>query len=209
MFPLLRDIVSHIDDESDIVESVNEFGWRGVPALIGLAALQVIFPLIPAPAIGVVTGLSYGVYWGPVIFLSGIALGNLFVVVSVRQLQGLLPHREKKEKKSTDRKKIISKERLEKVKRPEIIAFFLVLLPFVSSVGPYLFAETKISLSKYIIAVIAGSIPSTFMYVFLGDHISKGNYTEVIIIAGIAVVAIVLVLIFRKKLIAKIMGESG
>jgi len=205
LLPIIRDIVTNVEDESNIVAYVDSFGWRGVPALIGLSALQVIIPVIPAPAVGVISGLSYGIYWGPLIFLSGIALGNIFVVISVRQLHSLI---QPKRKQSSKRKKFLSKEKLEKVKRPEIVAFFLVLLPWVSSVGPYLFAETKVSLGKYIIAVIAGSIPSTIIYVFLGNHISRGNYVTVIITAAILVIAVLFVLLFRKKLMYKIMGES-
>jgi len=205
LLPLVSDIIDSAKDESDIVAYMDSFGWRGVPALIGLSALQVIIPLIPAPAVGVVAGLSYGVYWGALLFLVGIALGNLFVVISVRKLHSLI---KQKRKQSSTRKKFLSKEKLEKVKRPEIVAFFLVLLPWVSGVGPYLFAETKVSLGKYIIAVIAGSIPSTIIYVLLGDHISRGNYTAAIIIAAIVVIAVLLVLLFRKKIMDKIMGES-
>jgi len=205
LFPLIRDIAENVKDESSIVEYVNSFGWRGVPALIGLSALQVIIPIIPAPAVGVLTGLSYGVYWGPLIFLGGIALGNLFVVTSVRSLNNLIP---KKKKDDTRPSKFLSKEKLAKIKRPEIVAFFLVLIPFASSVGPYLFAETKISLWKYLIAVILGSIPSTIVYVFLGDRISGGNYTSAIIIAAVVIVILACVLLFRKKILAKIMNES-
>ncbi|MCL2436795.1 MAG: hypothetical protein FWD00_02015, partial [Clostridiales bacterium] len=147
LFPLIEDISMHVDDEASIVEYVHSFGWRGVPALIGLAALEIIIPFIPAPAVGVLTGLSYGIYWGPLIFLSGLALGNLFVMISMRQLRGLMARNRKRDPES---KKSHVKERLEKIKKPEIVAFFFSLIPFVSSTGPYLFAETRVSLGKYI-----------------------------------------------------------
>ena len=205
LFPLVRDIVSDVNDESSLVAQINSLGWRSVPALVGLAALQVILPVIPAPAVGILTGLSQGTYWGPVIFLTGVALGNVFVVISVRSLHSVIPQRRKPDTKPN---KFLSKEKLERIQRPEIAAFFLVVLPWVSSVGPYLFAETRVSLWKYLIAVILGSIPSTILYVFLGDRISGGNYTTAIIIAAIVVVVLGVVLLFRKKLLAKIIGEK-
>jgi len=206
LFPLIQDIVEDAHDESNVVAQIASLGWRGVPALIGLSALQVIIPIIPAPAVGVLTGLSYGIYGGPFIFLAGVTLGNLFVVVSIRNLHNIIPF---KKKSDTKPHKLLSKEKLDRIKRPEIVAFFLVLLPWVSSVGPYVFAETKVSLWKYLIAVILGSIPSTIMYVFLGDRISGGNYTTAIIIGVIVVAVLVPVLLFRKKILAKIMDESG
>ena len=204
LFPLMQDVIHSHGDEASLVTYVQSVGWRGVPALIGLSALQVVLPLIPAPMVGVLTGLSYGIYWGPLIFLSGIALGNIFVLISVRQLSGLFKSK-KPPKPESDHKKVLSKEKLQRIKRPEIVAFFLFMIPFVSGLGPYLFAETKVPLGRYIIAVVAGSIPSTIMYVFLGDRISTGNYTTAIIIAGVVVAAILIMLPFRKKITAKIM----
>ncbi|MCL2827475.1 MAG: VTT domain-containing protein [Oscillospiraceae bacterium] len=205
LFPLIRDMLTHGEDESSIVAYVNSIGWRGVPALIGLSALQAIIIIIPAPAVGVLTGLSYGIYWGPLIFLSGVALGNLFVVVTVRQLHSLIPPRTKQTVKHN---KLLSKERLKKIRRPELVAFFLAMIPWLSSAGPYLFAETRVSLGKYMIAVVVGNIPSALIYVFLGDRISRGNYMAAIIIAGIVVIAAVFILVFRKKIMEKIMVES-
>jgi len=123
----------------------------------------------------------------------------------VRSLHKIIP---KKRAASTKPSKGLAKEKLARIKRPEFVAFFLALIPWVSGVGPYLFAETKVSLWKYLIAVILGSIPSTVMYVFLGDRISGGNYTTAIITAAIVVAILVSVLLFRKKILAKIMDES-
>ena len=205
LFPLIRDIITSHGDESNIVTYVHSVGWRGVPALVGLSALQVITPFIPAPAVGVLTGLSYGIYWGPLIYLGGVVLGNIFVLVSVRQLHGFITPKVKHKPKH---KAFLSVEKLQRIKRPEIVALFLFMIPWVSSVGPYLFAETKVSLGRYILAVVAGSIPSTIMYVFLGDRISSGNYTSAIIAGGIMVLALCIILPFRKRIMDKVMVEG-
>jgi len=205
LLPLVIEVVTHADDVSGIVSQVGEVGWRGVPALVALTALQVIIPFIPAPAVGILTGLSYGVYGGSLIFLSGIALGNLFVMNFVRRLRAFVKQKRKKESTGEG---FHLKDRLDRIKKPEIAAFFLVLAPFISVVGPYLFAETKISQGKYIAAVVLGTIPSTILYVFLGSNISTGDYTTAIIIGAVAATAIICVLIFRKKLMEKIFQTS-
>jgi len=205
MLPLLEDVLENARDESSIVGTVNDLGWRGPPALVGLAALQVVIPLVPAAAIGILTGLTYGVIWGSLIFLGGIALGNMFVVFSMRRIEGILTSRIKHKVKHH---KLLSKESLERIEKPEFVAFFLFLIPFISGAGPYLFAETKVKMWKYIIAVVAGSIPQTIIYVFLGERISKGNYTSAIITGSIMVVAIVLIFIFRKKIVNMIMSGA-
>jgi len=206
LLPLIRQVIENRHDESSVATYISSIGWRGIPAIISLAALQVVIPVIPAAAVGVLAGLSYGIYWAPLMLLGGIALGNLFVVFSVRQLDSFISKRVKHNPKH---KSLLSKEKLEKIKKPEIVAFFLFLIPFLSGVGPYLFAETKVSLWKYTVAAVAGSLPFTIVYVFLGNVISQGSYTTAIITGAIVVVAVVFVLIFKKKIMDKIMDGCG
>jgi len=205
LIPLLIDVIEDRDDESNLAVTVEALGWRGPPALVGLAAMQVIFPLVPAAAIGVLIGLTYGVYWGLLIFLIGIALGNIFVVISIRQIDTFVSRRKKHKSKHHG---LLSKENLERIQKPEIVAFLLFLIPFISGAGPYLFAETKVKLWKYTIAVVAGTIPTAILYVFLGERLSKGSYMTAIITAAIFIIAVVFILIFRKKLLTMIMGGN-
>jgi len=205
LLPILEDIIIDHGDAASLVTTVQALGWRGVPALLGLSALQVIIPVIPAPVVGVLAGLSYGIYWGPVIFLSGVALGNLFVVVSLRQLGSL---RKPKEKAPGKENKLLSAERLKTIKKPELVAFFFYMIPWLSSTGPYLFAGTKVSLGKYVIAVVLGSLPATLMYVFMGDRISGGNYTAAIVMGVIVLIALLVMLPFRKKIMAKVLEQG-
>ena len=205
LLPIIEDIFDKDVADADIASYVKSIGWRGFPALAGLSALQVIIPVIPAAATGVLTGLCYGLVWGPLIFLGGIALGNIFVVFTIRELGRLFSKRKKQPSKH---KSHLSIEELDKIKRPEIVAFFLFMIPFISGAGPYLFAETKVPMGRYLLAVITGSIPSAILYIFLGERISSGSYTTAIITAAVIVIAIVLVLVFKKQIMAKIM-DSG
>jgi len=204
LFPLLRSVLENIEDESGIVDTVNALGWRGYPALVGLTALQVIIPLVPAAVIGVLAGLTYGFFWGTLVVLVGIALGNLLVVFAIRQIDVFFVGRKKRKAKSTS---ILSRENLEKIKRPEIAAFFLFMIPFISGAGPYLFAETNVKMWKYIVAVVAGSIPTTIIYVLLGERISQGSYITAIVTASVFVVMVILILVLRKRIISMIMGK--
>jgi len=198
MLPLIIDILRDSGEQDEILKQLSGIGWRAVPALVALSALQVIIPFIPAPAIGILTGLKYGVYWGSAIFLLGFALGSMFVMIYVRKMNLFLGKRRKEKPPKPDSH---LKEKINSIRKPEVVAFFFILVPFVSSFGPYLFAKTKVSLRKYIIAVILGNIPSTLFYMQLGRHISAGNYSSAIIIALIALVIIIFAIIFRKRLI--------
>ena len=207
LFPLIREIVANVYDESNIVEYIDAYGVRGVPVLISLSALQYIVLVIPAPAVGVLIGLCYGIVWGPLIFLAGCAIGNLFVFFSVRQLRGMITPREEHTPKH---KKVLSKQQLEKMKRPELVVFFLFLIPGLpNSAVPYLFATTKIPLLKYMTASVAGSAPTAVIYVLLGERISSGNHTAAIIIAAVVLAAILILLLFKKKIMDKIIQQGN
>jgi len=205
LFPLLEDVLENRKDESSIVSTVDALGWRGPPAIVGLSALQVIIPIIPAPAIGILSGLTYGVIYGSLINLGGIALGNLFVFFVMHRIDMFFAGRKKKNKEHHG----LSKENLERIKRPEIVAFFFFMIPFISGAGPYLFAETNVKQWKYIIAVIAGSLPTTIIYVFLGERISKGSYTTAIVTAAVFIAAITFILIFKKKILNLVMDSAN
>ena len=90
LYPLIREVINNVSDESKTVAYVQEYGARGIPVLISLAALQYVVVIIPTPAVGVLVGLCYGGFLGPVILLIGCALGNLFVFISIRQLHGII-----------------------------------------------------------------------------------------------------------------------
>jgi len=198
IFPLIEDIVTDPKNaEASLTNQINQIGDRAAPALLSLSALQIIVPFIPGPVVGIITGLKYGIFIGPVIFLAGIALGSLLVMVFMRKLIHLF-HRKQTSKKPSEKIRMI--DRVNHMEHPEILACLFVLIPFISSFGPYLFASTKISIPKYIVAVLIGSVPSTVLYMVVGSHIYSGNYTTAIIIVGVALVLIVLALVFRKRL---------
>ena len=204
VLPLLEDVVRSGSNDATVATQVKLLGWRGVIAMIGLTGLVAITPL-PSAIMGVVIGLSYGVLWGSLIFLCGIATGQLLVMVYARELRSLFPMLRRRRK--AKRKDVSLRGRLDRLRKPEVAAFFLALIPFISGTGPYLFAGTRISIAKYLLAVVAGSVPVTILYVFLGDRISRGSYEVVIVLVAVIVVVALLALAFRKKIINKIMSE--
>jgi len=205
LYPLIMAVITNTGDESNALAFIDTHGANGVPILLSLAVLQVIFPVIPAPAVGILTGLCYGVVWGPLIMLAGCVLGNLFVFISVRQLSGLITPHERPNPKHSG---LLSREELDRLRRPEIVALFCFLIPGLGSMTPYLFARTKISLPKYLLAAAVGNVPFILMYVFLGERVSSGNYTTAIVLAVIVILVILILLPFRKKIMGKILREA-
>lgn len=206
LFPLIREVVTNTGDESKMVNYINSYGIKGIPILMGLQILQIITAVIPAAAIQLLTGLCYGVWWGTLINLSGSILGNILVISAMRQLKSLFAPFLKKEK---SRKGFLSADMLSRVKRPELIAFFFFLIPvFPNGIVPYVFSETKVPLTRYVIVVAAGSLPAMLICTFLGDRLSNGSYTTALIIAIVVVLIVAVALLFRKKIMARFTREK-
>ena len=202
LIPLIQEMIASAGDEDRILAYMDTHGASGVPVLLSLSALQAILPVIPAPAVGILTGLCYGVVWGPMIFLAGCLAGNLFIFLSIRQLRGMVtpPVKHKVKHKS-----LLSIEQLDKIKRPEIVAFFCFLIPGLGNMTPYLFAQTNIHLGRYLLAALAGNFPFIMMYVFLGYRVSSGNFAAAIVVAVIAAVLVLILFLFRKKILDRLL----
>jgi uncharacterized membrane protein YdjX (TVP38/TMEM64 family) len=137
----------------------------------------------------------------------GCAIGNLIIFVSIRQLSGIITLKRKPKPKH---KQFLSKEELDKVKRPEIVIFCFFLIPMMpTSALTFIFADSKISLIRYMIASMLGTVPAAIVYAVLGDHLSQGNYTTAIVIGVILIIAIVFFMIFKKKLKNSILKQSS
>lgn len=207
LIPLIKQVVNSAGDESDMVHYIDSYGLKGIPLLMGLQALQIIVAFIPATAVQILTGLCYGVFFGTLISLAGSVLGNALIVSAIRHMHNLLAPLLKRDSR---RKGFLSKESLAKIKRPEVIVFFLFLIPAIpNGIVPYVLAETDIPLGKYLLAVTAGCIPSTFICTLLGERVSKGSFGAVAVIAAVVIVIALTVLLFRKKIMAFITQSGG
>jgi len=207
LYPLVKEIMDNIGDETNIVNSIESYGTNGVPVLLGLEALQIIVAVIPQPAIDVLCGLCYGVLWGSLISITGAQLGNIIVFIAMRQLKNLFAPFIKKNDR---RKKKFSPEMIRRVKRPELIVFFLVLLPvFPNGLVPHVFAQTNISMPKYLLAFTAGLIPTTLLCTFLGDRLYSGNYGLVIILTAVFLLIAAIVYLLKNRIMGKITQESN
>lgn len=200
LLPLLREVVANVGDETELVHYIDSYGAKGVPILMGLQALQIVLAVIPSAAIQVLTGLCYGAWWGTLINIAGSIAGNLLVFVCMRQLKTLIaPFAEKLNKSKIG----LGAEKLSQIRRPELLAFSFFLIPGIpNGIMPYIFAKTNITLWQYIVAIAAGSVPSTFICTFLGDRLSHGSYGTAIGVAVGAAAVVAVVLVFKNKIVA-------
>lgn len=134
----------------------------------------------------------------------GFVMGNLLVFVIARQFSKTFEpflHR----KTQAPKKKMFSVQRLNQMKHPEYLAFFSYLIPGIpNGVLPYVFAASNITFGRYLLSITAASVPSIFLWTWLGERLSKGDYGTAIILAALLAAVVVVILIFKKKIMAKI-----
>jgi uncharacterized membrane protein YdjX (TVP38/TMEM64 family) len=217
LIPILIDIFAGRDGE-DVIGIIHSHGARGVPVLACLQALQVITTVVPAILIQIPAGLVYGTLAGLAICLAGSILGNMIVFIALRQFSTTIDHifpsrrRKREEKARRPRRKsrlpfFLNPESLNRMPHPELVAFYVYLIPGIpNGVLPHIFARTKVSFARYLIAVVAGNAPSTLVCTLVGDRLAHGDWRGAVIIIVIFAACIGVALLLRRKLITLISG---
>jgi uncharacterized membrane protein YdjX (TVP38/TMEM64 family) len=219
LIPLLKEVLQNTSDESKVLSYIQAYGAKGVPVLMALQALQVMMTFLPAAIIQVLAGLSYGVWGGALICIAGTILGNLIVFTVLRQLKSAFSSffKERGERGEMDeldeqadkpkKNRFLSIAKLNQMKHPEYVAFFLFLIPGLpNGILPYIFAQTKVTTLRYLVSVAAACIPTTLLCTWLGERISKGDYQTAVILVVILIAILAVVFIFRKRIMDKIKG---
>jgi uncharacterized membrane protein YdjX (TVP38/TMEM64 family) len=217
LIPILADIFGG-QDGRNAIEIINAHGARGVPILACLQALQVITTVVPSMLIQIPAGLVYGTWAGLMICLAGSIIGNMIVFSALRQFSTTIDHifptrRKKREEKARRPKKksrlpfFLNPESLNRMPHPELVAFYVYLIPGIpNGVLPHIFARTKVSFARYLIAVVAGNAPATLVCTLVGDRLAHGDWRGAVVIILIFAACIGIALLMRRKLIALISG---
>lgn len=200
LMPLLKEVAQNANNESKMINYIDAYGIKGVPILLGLQALQVIIAFFPAAAIQILAGLCYGLWFGTLISITGYLLGNLFVFSMARQFSKFFAPFIKK-KQHNKQHRLLADGFIKQMKNPEFMVLIFYLVPGIpNGVLPYIFAETNISLSKYLFHMTIASIPSIFITSFIGERIARGDYITAIVITSITLAIVVLLMVFKNKI---------
>jgi uncharacterized membrane protein YdjX (TVP38/TMEM64 family) len=153
------------------MEAIQHTGWFGWLLFIGLYAAACLL-FIPGSILTLAAGAVYGFWEGTLLVLAGNGLGALLSLLITRYLL-----RDWAKKQFTKNPKMRAIE--------EAVAhdgWRIVLLTRLSPIMPYSLINyslglTRLSAAKFFLATVAGAIPSTCIYVYLGTLI--GNLTKI------------------------------
>lgn len=210
LYPLLKQVINDSGNEEKVVSYIHTYGAKGVLSLIGLQALQAILVVVPSAVVEILAGLCYGIWWGTLISLFGYVLGNTVIFLGVRQFKktfGLFFASRMTQSKKKN--KFFDFNKIKEMEKPEWLVFASYVIPGVpNGILPYMFAQTEITLSKYLISMTLASLPSTIMWTWLGDSVLKKNYVIIGIIAAVLVLIVVISFIFKNNIQEKINNLS-
>lgn len=182
-------IVSKLSDENYRVyfkEKVNAMGFKGVIFVLLLQILQIVVAVIPGQPMEIVSGMLYGPIGGIFVCLVGIFIGTAIVFYLVRKF-------------GTDFMQLFfSPEKIDSIKNSKIFKNsakfeFIMLIIFVIPMMPkdifiYLGGISPVRPKRFLAIATLARIPGLFLTVYMGNRISNGNFSMVVVLIAIILI---------------------
>ncbi len=184
---LFRDDLS----KEELRASLSGLGVRGYITIIVLSMLQVILTFVPSEPVQVMSGVSFGMWKGGLLCISGVVLGNIVIYILYKIYgQKLTQYFENNLEFDFDLARTSTK-----ISLIILILYILPAIPY--GLICFFAASLNIKFPKYIFLTTIGTIPSEMMGVILGDVAMSSSWIVSIIV--LVVLVLLLVLLFRYK----------
>ncbi|GFH40136.1 TVP38/TMEM64 family protein [Lactococcus insecticola] len=181
ILPIIKQIIKNPKDMSSLTAYLREFGFRAIPMILFLQVVTLFIPGLPPSSVSILSGLCYGLIFGSMISILGIALSNSLLFIFSRKLEGVFF----KDRKNSD----WLDKFIDKAKNPGQAIFVLFLLPIVPNLLiPFLFANRGVRFQTFVLAMLAAIVPSTVIYCLVGARAQAGDFTTALTLLGIVAV---------------------
>lgn len=84
LLPLFKNLTTP-EGREEIEYTLEDMGWKGIFALIGLMIAQVLVAILPGEPVELLAGMCYGPLWGTILALTGAFLSTMLIFFSVRK----------------------------------------------------------------------------------------------------------------------------
>lgn len=197
-FQLFKEFFRKGITQEEIREIAQKFGWRGIVSIGLLSMLQVILMFLPAEPVQVIAGVSYGLWYGILICLAGVFIGNTIIYICYKIFgKGMREY--------YSRKIDIDWSSAKTVWGVSLIVFIMYLLPAIPyGMICFFAASTNLKYPRYIIITILGSAPSVLIGVALGHLAITASIIWAAVIFVILVTVVIIIYIKKDKLTSKI-----
>lgn len=172
---------------------IDSFGVFGFIILLFIQVSQVIVALIPGEFIEFVSGAVFGWFFGLILCLLGIIIGQSIIFIAVKFFGSSLVEKAAGSKAMTKYKFLYDEKRL------KAVIFILYFIPGTpKDILSYFVPLTKINLIDFIIISTIARIPSILSSTYGGDAFTDKNYvTLAIVYTTIAFISITGIIIYR------------
>lgn len=189
-------------NRDEIEAFIRDAGSGGVWIAALMQFLQVVSVVIPGAPIQLSCGIVFGAFKGFVIAHLSYIFANSLVFIMARKLGNKINAVAPMNMKKSKYQQLINAD------HPTFMVFITCLIPVIpNGFIPYLAANTDIKLKNFIISVWLGSAPAIFMFTAVGHRILTGNYGVAITYFVVYAIALIILLIFKNKLLSFIMKK--
>ena len=173
---------------------IDSHGIWGRLAFIGMAALQVIFAVIPGEPLELGAGYAFSALEGTVLCLLGDAIGTSIIFLLTKRL-GI-----KLVEMLVSREKIQSLHFLQNSKKLNLLIFILFFIPGTpKDMITYVIGLTPIKLSMFLTLTSIARIPSIHTSTMTGNALGVQNYKAAAIVYAVTgIISLAGVLAYRK-----------
>lgn len=168
LFPLFQNLTTP-EGREELKYTLEDMGWKGIVALIGLMIAQVLLAMLPGEPIELLAGICYGPVWGTLVILIGALLSTLLIFFSVRKFGRSFIYT------------FANKEKIEKLenskwfknhKKLEIMFLILFLLPGTpKDLLVYIGGLLPVNPKRFILISTVARIPAILALTILGHGI--------------------------------------
>ena len=187
-------LLASYNDPDKLLEYIGRFGMWGAFVLLIVQIVQIIIAIIPGELTEFVSGTLYGTFFGMLICLIGVFIGQLLIFLLVKWLG---------EKFSWE---FVSKREFKKLKflndekKLELTIFLLYFIPGTPKDAlTYFVPMTKITLKQFLLLSCVARIPSILSSAYAGATFAEGDFIKTLLIyLVIGVISVSGLLVHRK-----------
>lgn len=182
-------------DKDILKQTFRDRGPFNAILLILLTAVTSAVPALSSSVICIFNGVCYGPVIGLVMNVIGNALGNLAVVIFFTKFDK--DHIDKKVKKRHPNRILEALSHFKNKMVALILGYMIPIIP--SFLVNYMGVRLNLGLKKQLLCILAGILPTSFLYAFGGDAIFKGNDLRLLISAVLITLLVISGIVFYRK----------
>lgn len=195
---LLKSLFTNDFSNTELIDQMGDFGWRGHIVLTALSTLQVVFTFLPAEPVQFLGGFIFGFPIGFSCCMVGIVLGNTLIYM----LQNIYGD---KLRSFFIRNLNLNLNKISQSTKATLIIFLLYFLPAIPY-GMICFFAASIGMSyrRFIVVTTLGSLPSVCIGVGLGRMTITSHWIVSLCLFVVLISATVVIFVKQDLLFSKL-----